>query len=515
MSVNLQRRGWHPALAGVLFLVSALVLPLVAADQMVNGDGDPARHLRHGSVILEQGGVIRSDPFSFTRADQPFVGFEYGSQVLLALSDRVGGMAGLVALGTLLISVTLAMLAAWLLRSGLDPLLVLGSVLLTAILSSVHWIARPHLVSWPLIVILLIALERSVAPKAWQVALLFVIWANLHGTFVYGWLLIGLYCVGYLVEAWLDRDQPGRRLEALAAARRVTLLLPIAVGATVLNPYGWRLPWHVLEFFRDPYLRQTTQEFLSPNFHAAEMKPFLLVLLGVMGVLALLPRPRGTHLVVILANIGMALIAQRNVVLFALVGLPLLTLHLGPWWARVSETWPPVHRFGMTARSGRTAPYVAAGLAWLTILVLGRGSLAGRTIVPDTFSRSRFPVDAVASARSARLEGRLFHEFVWGGFLLYAWPETKVFIDGGTDFYGGALVRDYRSIMGLHPGWRDSLDTWRINMVLIRPGSAIAGELNRENGWQRWYCDSTAALFTRRPGSPDPERPSGSGCTLR
>lgn len=173
-----------------------------------------------------------------------------------------------------------------------------------------------------------------------------------------------------------------------------------------------------------------------------------------------------------------------------------------------------VGRFAENARSGVSAPYVAAGVLWLGALVFGHGTVAGRSVVPDEFSRARFPVAAVAEARRAGLQGRLFHDFMWGGYLLYGWPETKVFIDGGTDFYGSGLIRTYRSIMGLEPGWRDSLDTREIGTVLTRPRAALAGVLDRDTTWLRWYCDSVAVLFARRTPAPPTAVPSRPGCPL-
>jgi hypothetical protein len=100
-------------------------------------------------------------------------------------------------------------------------------------------------------------------------------------------------------------------------------------------------------------------------------------------------------------------------------------------------------------------------------------------------------------ARGEGISGRIFHEFVWGGYLLWAWPEQKVFIDGGSDFYGGELLRAHREVISLQPGWRDSLDVWRIDLVLVRSDGAMASELVREPAWRSWYADSTATLFQR------------------
>ena len=110
-----------------------------------------------------------------------------------------------------------------------------------------------------------------------------------------------------------------------------------------------------------------------------------------------------------------------------------------------------------------------------------------------------FPVAAVNQARAEGIEGRIFHEFIWGGYLLYAWPEQRVFIDGGTDFYGPDLMRTFMETRGLKPGWRETLAKWKVSYLLIAPGAAIANELVRDGSWGVRYCDGTAALLERDP----------------
>jgi hypothetical protein len=95
------------------------------------------------------------------------------------------------------------------------------------------------------------------------------------------------------------------------------------------------------------------------------------------------------------------------------------------------------------------------------------------------------------------LRGRLFTTFTWGGYQLYAWPEQKVFIDGGTDFYGEELLGEYLDIWTLRPGWRERLARWDITLAILPPQSPLAGELGREPGWSESYRDSTAIVLVR------------------
>lgn len=490
------RDGFHPTLPAFLFLVWALLIPLFEGEVMVNADGDPARHVRHGETILAQRDVIRTDPFSFTKPGAPFVGFEYGSQILLTLGHEFGGTTGMVVLATLVISGTLALLLAWLLRKGVDPLLAVLATMAVAVLTNIHWLARPHIFSWPLTILLVGMLEARRLPRWPRWAALFFLWVNLHGAFVFGWLLIGMYLVGHLLE-WLWSDDPIVRTVERRRALDLMQVLAIVVPVSVLNPYGWHLPQHVVEFFGDPWLRRLTQEFLSPDFHSRDLYPFLFAVLGIMALLALRPRPHWTHLVVFTGTVGMALISQRNIVQFGLIAVPLVALDQNALWRKRIGGGRFAANFAAAARTGVTWPWVAGVTALLLGLAAARGSVGGRELIPDGFSPVRFPIAVVARAKRDQVQGRIFNEFVWSGYILYEWPEMKVFIDGGSDFYGGALLKTHRDIVNLQPGWRDSLDAWRINLTLTATGRALTEELLREPGWVARYCDSTSVLLSR------------------
>src|SRR5215216_3294211 len=111
------------SIPAVVFGLLAAVVPIALQTPLLNSDGDLARHLRHGRYMLEHGGLIRLDPFSFTRPGTPFVGFEYGSQLIYALAERLGGLPGVAVLAGILIALTYGLLTAFLLRRGVDPLL--------------------------------------------------------------------------------------------------------------------------------------------------------------------------------------------------------------------------------------------------------------------------------------------------------------------------------------------------------------------------------------------------------
>jgi hypothetical protein len=208
-------------------------------------------------------------------------------------------------------------------------------------------------------------------------------------------------------------------------------------------------------------------------------------------------RPALPHLLLVYAGIAFALISVRNIPLFGLTVLPIVALHVNELWQRLPDPGGVRGRFAATARQTSTLPWVLPIAALLAILGAGGGRVGSAQVIRNGFDPTIFPVAAVSRARKEQLQGRLFSEFAWGGYLVYAWPEQKIFIDGGTDFFGEDLFRQYAAIKEMAPGWRDTLSQHGISLMLLRRESTLGHELARDGRWNLWHCDSLAVLFQR------------------
>jgi hypothetical protein len=192
-----------------------------------------------------------------------------------------------------------------------------------------------------------------------------------------------------------------------------------------------------------------------------------------------------------------------------------LALHVDPEWRLLPDFRGIRAVFARDAGRGTTLPWIAPIVVALLLLGMSHGRVGRIRLLAEGFDANVFPVDAVRRARAERLEGRIFSEFTWGGYLLYAWPEQRVFLDGGTDFYGAELLRTQMEIRSLAPDWRQRLRAWNIGLILVGSGSTLAYELTHEPGWSLWYCDKTAALFRRTPASTPPLPGESSEMKLR
>jgi hypothetical protein len=269
---------------------------------------------------------------------------------------------------------------------------------------------------------------------------------------------------------------------------------------TVLNPYGLELHRHLIGFFGKPFLVDNTAEFVSPDFHESAAKVFLGILLFTLGSLILLSRrPTLPRLLVMGVGAAFALISVRNIPLFGLTALPVFALQVDEVWRRLPDPGGVRRRFETTATQTSSLPWALPIAVLLCWLAAAGGRIGSVQLISERFDGTVFPMAAVAKARSAGLEGRLLSDFAWGGYVGYAWPEQKIFIDGGTDFFGEDVFREYAKIKSLTPGWRELLARRDISLMLLRRESTLAHEIARDGRWSLWYCDSLAVMLRRSP----------------
>jgi hypothetical protein len=211
-------------------------------------------------------------------------------------------------------------------------------------------------------------------------------------------------------------------------------------------------------------------------------------------------RPSWQHLIVFVGTTGFALESKRHIALWALTGFPLVMLYSNAMW--IGASWKPFARF----RNGlaRGAHLAHAGLwsvpaaALLAVAAARGGKLGVAQLLPDRFDPREFPVTVVERARAAGVTERMFNDFVWGGYIIYAWPEQKVFIDGQSDFYGVPLNQLYMSIRDAEPGWERRLDSLGVSTVLVPANTRLAWEIATAERWTMADSADGAVRYARR-----------------
>ena len=205
------RRWWLPSLTQFLWIAFFLAIMLTDWRQvLINADGDPCWHWQTGAWMIHNHAIIRADLFSYTNLGAPFVTKEWLSEVIFAAAGNVLGWNGVALVAALVVATTLALLHRQLLAEGSDALLSTALVMLAALACAMHWLARPHLFTLLFVVVFAWQLrwfdrERVTTRQLFlRLVPLTILWTNLHGGFLAGLTLIGLYFIGNTVCAVMN-----------------------------------------------------------------------------------------------------------------------------------------------------------------------------------------------------------------------------------------------------------------------------------------------------------------------
>ena len=449
-------------------------------------DPDLWWHLRTGQWIMETGHVPHADPFSFTRAGQPWVSHEWLSEVMFYEIWKHSGASGLIVFSAL---VTTAGLMLLYLRSPGKPHWAAVATAIGALASAPAWGVRPQMFTFALASLLLWLLERG-QDRPWllvSIPPLFLIWLNLHAGFALGPALMVAYGSGLLVEVVIG-DTPWQ--EAGPVLWRILGLVLACMALVPLNPSGVQLYRYPFDTLRSTGMRSFIVEWFSPNFHEPRFIPFLIVFLLLLVVLARTRvSPQARVLVPLVLTTLLALDAVRHIAIFVLLAIPViaggLAASLSPVGGRNTSPTEQVR----LAFNGLIVVLMAV-FALVRWGVLARGQSAAET--------QQFPQRAVEVLRSRDLGGRIFAYYDWGGYTIYKlYPQYRVFVDGRADLYGDDLLQQFQKAVQLRAGWREVVDGWKVRVVLLPPYCALAQALILDPNWHVEYRDSQALLLLR------------------
>jgi hypothetical protein len=483
-----------PSLPQMAFLV-VFITCFTGSGSFLLGDGDTGYHIRAGEIILKELAVPRLDPFSFITPPLPWTAHEWLSEVVMALVHNALGLPGVVLLFALLLSTTYWLLFRWIRSSGRNILLDLLILVLVLLSSRIHWHARPHVFSLLLIVLLyqiLILHRENRGNYLYVIPPMMLLWVNLHGGFIVGFLIIGIFLSGYF-PGFLDSNGEGRHVSA-SKGKQLSLACAASVLAACVNPFGvhsFLFPFRVVS---ENYLMDHVQEFLSPDFHGfAPYRYLLLFLIGILGLSK--TRLNLAELVLVLLFTSMSLYSMRYIPMCAIVYAPILSRHgnflIQESKARGSRLFK--ERSGVYGEIDASAKGYAVPLA---VLVVITGLAVGR--IPVRFAERTTPTAAIDFLRANPLPGNMFNNDEIGDHVVYSlYPRYKVFMDGRSDMYGEPILREYFKVAHIEPGWKDVLDKYDINYVFYYTDSVLVRHLLTDSGWRRIYADNVATILLR------------------
>lgn len=447
-----------------LFWTTLVVLLLLYASRPIL-DPDFWWHLKTGELMLQQHGLLAGDPFNFTgdgivRDSQAVLLYGYWLwETVTSLLYRTLGFPGIF----LLKVVTLALLSwAVLFEMSRQQLSQFTRIVLTGLgallVINVYHLERPQVFSFLFMTLLLgmIARLRQGERPSRLLFPLMILWANIHGGFVIGDILLLLAVAGFLIQY---RHERGRLVS-------LSLWALGGILASFVNPAGWTAflklyqfmsssvgPEHVLEY------RSSLQLYLLQSKVAAASL-WGIAALHLIG-LSLVSRRYWPEIFVSLFIIAFGLAFIRNTGFVAVSLLPMTGWYLEQACAGLD---------GRLCRHPRavSCALLVAIIAWLA---LGEWQEHRTTHGPIA---NKFPHNMATFLKSSGLSGRLFNDYNAGGYLDWAlYPQWQTFIDGRE--LDARVSHQYLQIAAGstkltngRPYYALMLDRYRIDVVALR-----------------------------------------------
>jgi hypothetical protein len=501
------RRYFVPDLALAASLITLFYcLFLFEGYQKLFRDSDAGWHIRTGESILATGTLPHSDPFSFTRGGQPWFAWEWGADVLTGVAYGASGLGGVAFLYALAIAAStwLWFRLNWVLEGNFLIACLLAAPMLST--ANIHWLARPHVLSWLFLLGAMIGVEtveRSGPSLKYLFAAgaLAAVWANVHASFFFAPLICGIYAAGHLARPliWdLDRAEEWRK------ARWFGLAAAVCSAASLLNPYGWDLHRHLFTYLTNSELMARIGEFQSFNFHAEGAFQIVLTLgLAMLGGVLALGQKQLPHFLLSAVLIFAALRSARGLPLVGLMLLPIANAAITRGLAGAAGLRPRVRSaidsFLAYSKGLRTidAQFNGAAIAAVSICLLFALLRAPGLAAHTGFPPDQFPVAAAAQVEKLPADARILAPDKFGGYLIYRFRGTrKVFFDGRSDLYGSEFMKQYNRLTQLRPGWQAQLDEFGFTHALLPNDYSLVSALEGL-GWKRVYRDGTATLLAR------------------
>ena len=458
----------RPRWSTLALFVAVLLLPAVlGSSTTIFNDGDVSWHIATGKWILAHRAIPHVDPFSFTWAGKPWVPMEWLADVIYASGyslARYGGVAAAVVAALM----ALHAIAYFNMRRFVMPALAaLAALVLMDIALIPMMLARPHVLTWPVVALwtwaLMRARDHERAPSLWW-ALLLTLWANLHASFVMGLLIAAMFGLEALVFS-ADR---------MRALRQWGLFGLACLIAFCINPHGIHALLYPLGF-ADLKLVPLIDEW-KPS--SPQVTPFFFAVLAVTLALIAWKRPRLTWVrwLLLAGLLGLALLQVRHQAMLAIVATMILPAGLAK-----AEPGKPLER---------ALGWVLAAGAVLLVMLRAAMPLSP----PDNEAN---PWKLIAAVPPQLRSQPVLNGYSMGGPLILS--GIRPYIDGRSDMYGDELVLGFwRITHGDEAALDAAVERWNIRWAIVPAGAKrLSALLDRTPGWRRIHADKVGAIYVR------------------
>ncbi|MCA9091257.1 MAG: hypothetical protein KDA90_21795 [Planctomycetaceae bacterium] len=468
-------------------------------------------HLAYGRWIVEHG-VPQWEPLMPLSRGVSFIDTAWLSQVGGFALFQNFGTAGLQFASAASVAMVMGLLSCGVYRrtgnvwASLLTLFAFLAIDSRQLVFNLQMITRPQLAGMACFAIVFM-LATAPRYRQWHtvaIALTFALWANLHGSFPVGLLVLGTLAVGRYVDfSWRARHALAGFRDA--TFRRLFVAAELGAVAVLLNPYGIGIYGEVFAVANNVNLRDLLEwEPLTMRMFQGQCAAIAAFVLACLYRVS--PRRVTTGELLLLVGFGLlALWTSRMIVWWGPLAAYYMGLHTAAAWrAHVKHAPLPSRRAGLNT-------VVALGLSWIFFAYTPFGVRllhGGPKTAEEAAQRFRktvsrdTPVEITEWLVEHPQPGQIFNSYEWGDYLMWAGPQdAQLFVTSHVHLIPPEVWRDYRNTSyGLSGDWERQLDRYSVNTVIMDKMShqGMIDALQKNEHWERAYEDRLGAVFVRR-----------------
>ncbi|MFH0763740.1 MAG: hypothetical protein V1927_01895 [Candidatus Omnitrophota bacterium] len=422
--------------------------------------------------------------YSFTEPGRQWINHEWLAEYILNRIYARFGNTGLILYKILIGACVTGILCLGINSAGIFG--GLGFLWLVLIISVMGYgfSTRPHLATYFLYALFLLILQRhktAGSKTIYILPVLGILWANLHGAFFIGAVLLGIFLITEIIKR-------GRRAAPLA------LVMALFIAATFINPYGIRL-WQFIFYSAGiprPFLSEWAS-LLNIEFIMVHIDFVFLSLVSVFAVFFSRKPKDMTGLTVLFVTLLAAIAMRRNIPLFAVTAAFVV-----PGYLEDTAGGPVKKIFER----------IPASIAAAALILFCTVSLAYTFFFNKTDFRrievdqKSFPVTAVSFMKENGISGNAIIFFNWAEYCIWKLaPGCRVFLDGRLcSAYSVKTINDFFNFLYLGEDWERALSDYPADIALIHRGNPVYARMLSEPGWANVYNDRIAGLFLKKSG---------------
>jgi hypothetical protein len=484
--------------------VAALLGAAVCVYTMRRADPDLWGYLAYGRLFVEQGGLVSSDPFSYTCTGCAWVSFEYLAHILLWHAYHLGGPVGLIGLKCLVGGLCAYALFLAVRATTDDPFVWVPVFLLAISIVGRYFLFRPQLFTFAFFAIyvaVLLSYLLGRSNRLWLLPIVMLAWANVHGGFLAG---LGALCLALVLRTCRNVNAFGFDRRLFRDATHLTLALVASGLVTLVNPQGWQLWHYVLTEVSHGTNRRYIAEWL-PTLQAGDVWStttiaLLTVILLITGWFAHRSRValggvRAWQWVLsCVPLVGIAFLSVRHIPIAAIWIAPVATLLASGSMKRENQdSW--ITRVWIALASLATVPAILTVVAvsvepWPRIVVAG-----------DTLG-STHPCESVAFMRDHGLAGNVYAPLWWGSYITWQlFPSVRVSMDGrNISLFPDDMVVENLRFYSANVAEADvnAPLLYDTDYLLVPADGPTLKRVLSDDHWQQVFMGSDSTLFARR-----------------